>query len=87
MLRADDHIIKVCSDSKLESRPPNIAYEDIRLVPETSLLEELEEIELGGPSPINKGSSPHVTSPPVITQVPKLNAGTAVQILRIVHYY
>lgn len=40
-------MVFVCSDSKLKGRPSQIAYEDLRLAPEYSLLQELDRIELG----------------------------------------
>ena len=45
--KAEDHIVHVCVDKELRSKPSLIAYEDLRLAPESSLLQELDDIELG----------------------------------------
>ena len=47
VLRAEEHIVYVCADEKLQSKPSQIAYEDLRLAPSSSLLQELDDIELG----------------------------------------
>ena len=45
--RAEDHIVHVCKNENLSSRAAQVAYEDIRLVPESLLLHELDCFEQG----------------------------------------
>ena len=47
VLKAEEHIVYVCTDPQLKSKPSQIAYEDLRLAPSSSLLQELDDIELG----------------------------------------
>lgn len=47
VLRAEEHLVLVCTNSRLEGRPLQVAYEYISLVPSSSLLKQLDLIELG----------------------------------------
>ena len=46
MLHAKPHVVRVCTRADLSERSYQIAYEDVRLVPSSSLLFELDKIEL-----------------------------------------
>ena len=50
----------VSNDKSLKSKPLQIAYEEIRLVPSSSLLQELDRIELGGELPQVKEASTQI---------------------------
>lgn len=49
--RADDNIVSICSDPSITKCALQVASEDIRIVPVSSLLQELDRMELGGKVP------------------------------------
>ena len=44
--RASDHIVEICRSSRLSGKALQVAFEDIRLAPKSSLLYELDQLEL-----------------------------------------
>jgi len=47
VLQAEGHIVNVCTDRELKNKPLQVAYEDVRVVPSSTLLQELDAFEFG----------------------------------------
>ena len=49
VLYAEEHIVNVSNSTKSKSKPSQVAYEDIQLVPDSNILQELDQLELNYP--------------------------------------